>query len=95
MIRKVSLCAILFLCLNFSNIAFSQTLRCDGRLIKEGMDKSFVLEHCGEPEHKERTIYGAPYGGVQAEKLYYERGGRRIIVEIRMDEVTNISWEEE
>jgi len=62
---------------------------------KEGMSKSFVPEHCGEPEHKERTIYRAPYGGVQAEKLYYERGGRRIIVEIRMDEVTNICWEEE
>ena len=95
MIKKVTLCAVLFLFLNSSNIAFSQTLRCGGRIIKEGMSKFLVLDHCGEPEHKERIIYGASSGGVQAEKLYYKRGGRTIIVEIRMDEVTNISWEEE
>jgi hypothetical protein len=59
------------------------------------VSKFFVLEHCGEPEHKDKTIYGASSGGMQAEKFYYKRGGRTIVVEIRMDKVTNISWEEE
>ena len=93
--KKIILCAVLFLFLNFNHLAFSQTLRCGGRIIKEGMSKPYVLEHCKDPEHKDKKDFISGGARVEIEKLYFTRGGRTIIVEIRMDEVTNISWGEE
>ena len=92
MIKKITLCGVLFFFFISNNVAFSQLLYCEGQIIKEGTPAPFVTKHCKDPISEQKTVYPSSTGGIVGKKLYFKKGGRVILVEIRHGEVTNISW---
>jgi hypothetical protein len=85
------LASLLFLLFLSSNSMAQGGLagRCNGKIIKPGVHKMFLINNCGEPDHVESPRGSLAIGAV--EKLYYNSGSDLYTVEILDGKVNRIS----
>ena len=73
---------LLFHLFVFGTVAFAQTYRCSGKLIRKGDTKVDLIKNCGEPD-KMQTIVSSNRGVmVKQQVLLYDRGAKKYAVTI-------------
>ena len=91
--RRVFFCVVLLVLLVSSSDALAQTVRCKGKIIREGVSRQFVINNCGQPDHMESYTLSARSGATIGETLFYYQGRRAYIMEIRRGKVSKITRE--
>ncbi len=73
---------LLFHLFVFGTVAFAQTYRCSGKLIRKGDTKVDLIKNCGEPD-KMQTIVSSNRGVmVKQQVLLYDKGAQKYAVTI-------------
>jgi len=73
---------LLFHLFVFGTVAFAQTYRCSGKLIRKGATKVDLIKNCGEPD-KVQTIVSSNRGVmVKQQVLLYVQGAKKYAVTI-------------